>query len=243
VATYVREELAPISFRGLPWDREGRVVVTELEAIGLAIVNVYAVNGTDKRYWDHDLGAFDGDRHAFKRRFNTRLLEDAQKLVARGLSLVLVGDWNIARSKLDTFPRLRTEEPHVLARKEFNETFIPTLEVVDAFRHLHPTARKYTWFNRNARGRLDAARVDFALVSKALVATLASADILEDPARPGASRSRNRHRGGHRPPYVPARPRPKDPIQTAHGRASPFHFGVSRVGWTGAPVASDRHGA
>ena len=56
--------------------------------------------------------------------------------------------------------------------------FLPSLDVVDVFRELHPEAKKYTWFAKHARG-LDAARVDFALVSRELVRDVVAADIDE----------------------------------------------------------------
>jgi exonuclease III len=49
---------------------------------------------------------------------------------------------------------------------------------VDIWRERHPQARAYTWFNRRARG-LDAARVDYVLVSADLVPAVRAADILE----------------------------------------------------------------
>jgi exodeoxyribonuclease-3 len=144
VATYVKKRFAPSRGRTLPWDREGRVVVTELPSKQLAVINLYAVNGTSKPYYDHDLGRIDGDRHAFKRRVNRAIRDEAAALAARGFALIVVGDWNISRAAIDTHPRLRTEEPHAGARRELNEVVIPSLELVDAFRALHPTARKYT---------------------------------------------------------------------------------------------------
>jgi exodeoxyribonuclease III len=165
VATYVRSSLATEGAK-LPWDHEGRVMITPVS--GVVVVNVYAVNGTDRPHEG-------GTRHDFKRQFNKRLMEDLRALRA---PLVLVGDWNISRSAIDTHPRLRTEEPHALARKLFNEQFIPGLDVVDVFRHLHPEARKYTWFRRSRT--LDAARVDFALVSSTLLPNVVDADIRED---------------------------------------------------------------
>jgi exodeoxyribonuclease III len=158
----------------LPWDREGRVVVSELP--DLVIVNVYAVNGTTKPYFDQDLDRFDGDRNDFKRRFNMRLMEELKRFAK---PLIAIGDWNISRAKIDIHPRLRTEEPHATARKQFNEVFILTLGLVDVFRHLHPDAKKYTWFRRNAR-TLDAARVDYALISESLLPRVREADIRED---------------------------------------------------------------
>jgi exodeoxyribonuclease-3 len=183
VATYVSAALNAKAHEPFAWDREGRVIVTELPRHQIAIANVYAVNGTDKPYFDHALGRVEGDRHEFKRRFVRLLGEECRALVARGLDLLLVGDWNVSRTKLDTFPRLRTESPHALARREFNEAFMPSLDLVDVFRELHPSARKYSWWNRRAPpGKVDAARVDFALLSRRRLADVVEADIDEDPA-------------------------------------------------------------
>jgi exodeoxyribonuclease-3 len=181
VATYVREELEPVPVAGPAWDREGRVVAVRLRAARVLLVNVYAVNGTTKPHYDHEQRAVTGDRHDFKRRFQADLITYVRAL--RGDDrLVLVGDWNVSRTALDTWPRLRSELPHSLARAMFNDTLMPALEVVDAFRELHPEQRAYTWFNRLARpGTLDAARVDFALVSRNLLANVADASIEAEP--------------------------------------------------------------
>lgn len=187
VATYVRDGMAA-AHAEVDWDREGRVLVTTFAELGFAVVNVYAVNGTSKPYYDHALGRIDGDRHTYKRRFIERLAAACERLRERGLLLVLVGDWNVSRTSMDTHPRLRTEEPHALARAAFNERFIPGLDLADAFRELHPEARKYTWFNRRAPAeKLDAARVDYALVSRALMPGVFEADIDERPASRFAS--------------------------------------------------------
>jgi exodeoxyribonuclease-3 len=182
VATYVREDVAHERLPNPEWDREGRLVVVQLSKHGFALGNVYAVNGTDKPYFDHALGRFEGDRHAFKRRFQADVLHYFLELKRRGHELILIGDWNISRTAQDTFPRLRTELPHALARTMFNDTFMPALDVVDAFRALHPEERAYTWFNRLAPpGKLDAARVDFALVSRALMPRVREATIFDEP--------------------------------------------------------------
>ncbi|HEU0029854.1 MAG TPA: exodeoxyribonuclease III [Kofleriaceae bacterium] len=169
VATFVRGEA-----RGaVPgFDREGRVVV--VRHAGLAIANVYAVNGTARPYLDEH-GREAGDRHAFKRRFQRAVLELGRALAGDG-GVVLAGDWNVSRAALDTHPRLRTEEPHATARAELNALLDET-GFVDIWRARHPDERGYTWFNPRSR-TLDAARVDYLLVSADLVERVRAAHIL-----------------------------------------------------------------
>jgi exodeoxyribonuclease-3 len=187
VATWVRAPESAVRL-AYPWDVEGRVVVTGLPARGLAVANVYAVNGTARPHRDPRTGAVHGDRHRFKQAFIERLGRDLAALQRQGLRLVAIGDWNVSRTALDTTPRLRKEEPHATARRRFNEEFVAGLDLVDVFRERHPGRRAHTWFNPRARGgRLDAARVDFALVSRALAPAVLDAGIDESPAaRPGS---------------------------------------------------------
>jgi len=116
------------------------------------------------------------------------MVEECSILQARGLRLLLAGDWNVSRTRLDTTPRLRTEEPRATVRRRFNDEFIGELDLVDLFRDRHPQARAYTWFNRRARnGRLDAARVDVVLASRALADCVTATGIDEtETARPGS---------------------------------------------------------
>jgi exodeoxyribonuclease-3 len=170
VATFVRGR-----WRGeVPtWDLEGRVVVVRKP--GLAIVNVYAVNGTAKPYFD-ETGRVAGDRHELKRRFQTRVMDLGRELRREG-AVIMAGDWNVSRTAQDTYPRLRTEEPHARARAELNARMIAE-GFVDIWRERHAKERGYTWFNRRARG-LDAARVDYILVSAEIVPRIRAADILD----------------------------------------------------------------
>jgi exodeoxyribonuclease III len=172
VATFVRGR-ARVRAEVPEWDREGRVVVTRMAK--LSVVNIYAVNGTAKPYYAAD-GSVVGDRHAFKRRFQRSVLELAAALRAHG-GVIIAGDWNVSRTAMDTYPRLRTEEPHARARGELNAELERT-GFVEIWRHLHPEARGYTWFNPRARG-LDAARVDYIVISPDLVSKVRAATLLE----------------------------------------------------------------
>jgi exodeoxyribonuclease III len=170
VATFVRGR-----WRGMApaWDVEGRVMVVRKR--GCAIVNVYAVNGTAKPYYD-EAGRIAGDRHALKRRFQAQVMDLGRVLRSAG-SVIMAGDWNVSLAAVDTHPRLRTEEPHARARAELNARLVEE-GFVDIWRERHPQQRAYTWFNRRARG-LDAARVDYILMSEDLAPRVRTADILD----------------------------------------------------------------
>ena len=170
VATFVRGR-----WRGEApaWDREGRVLVVRKP--GLAVVNVYAVNGTAKPYFD-EAGRAVGDRHAFKRRFQAQVMDLGRELRAAG-GVVMAGDWNVSLTRLDTHPRLRTEEPHARARAELQER-LRAEGFVDVWRSMHADERAYTWFNRRARA-LDAARVDYIVLSADLVSRVETTAILD----------------------------------------------------------------
>lgn len=155
------------------WDLEGRVVVVRKR--GLAVVNVYAVNGTSKPYYDAT-GRVAGDRHALKRRFQSSVMDLGRDLRRAG-GVIMAGDWNVSRTAQDTYPRLRTEGPHARARAELNARLTEE-GFVDIWRDRHADERGYTWFNRRSRG-LDAARVDYILVSSDLAPRVRSADILD----------------------------------------------------------------
>lgn len=155
------------------WDREGRVVVVRRR--GLSIVNVYAVNGTSKPHYD-ETGTIRGDRHRFKCWFQARVMDLGRDLRRHG-SVVMAGDWNVSRSAQDAYPRLRSEAPHAQARAELNARIVED-GFVDIWRERHPSARAYTWFNRRSRG-LDAARVDYVLVSADLAPGVRTSEILD----------------------------------------------------------------
>lgn len=149
VGTYVSSRFPyQYSTREVDWDAEGRVLIMTIPQLKLAIVNVYALNGSEFP-WKHPLtGQTKGTRNERKREFNRLLKAELRKMQDQGLKLILIGDWNISREKRDCFPRLRTEEPHSQARKEFNEDFITSLSVVDSFREAHGDKRSYSvsWF-------------------------------------------------------------------------------------------------
>lgn len=167
------------------WDLEGRVLCIELQHVPLSIFNVYAVNGTYNPYKDPVTGHVCGTRHDRKLAFHRLLVDECRALQAQGRRVVITGDLNVARERIDGQPGLREHpQQHVVNRKDFNGRFFADrhgLGAVDTFRHLHPDLRKYSWVSRSADWLASCDRVDYILVSRRLAHeddALLEADVL-----------------------------------------------------------------
>ncbi|KAI0347284.1 DNase I-like protein [Trametopsis cervina] len=181
VITYAKDPESVSTYREVDWDSEGRVVILEMKS-GWALVNVYALNGSEYMWKDPTGVNLPKTRNERKREFNRLLLKECRAMQTRGLRLVLIGDFNISLEKEDCHPCLRAEYPHTLARKEFNEKFIPGINVVDIFRDRHGDRRAYSWFAKGKPQGTDCARVDYALVERSLVEKVEEIEYLEDPS-------------------------------------------------------------
>lgn len=148
------------------------MLVTVFTTLRLAVVNVYAVNGTESPYRDPVTGAVKGTRHHFKRSFHSRLVEECKRLEDAGLRVVVGGDVNIARGAIDGFPGIRLGDEHVRNRRDFNEKFFDGeegLRAVDAWREMRGGERKYTYYPPRRAWGSSCDRVDMFILSRALV--------------------------------------------------------------------------
>lgn len=146
VASYI-SSLFPYQYtaREVEWDAEGRIVIVTVDSLRLCVINVYALNSSEYDWKDPLTNKIKGTRSERKREFNRLLMTECQHLIkTRQYRVIMIGDFNISRDRRDCIPRLRTEHPHSLNRHEFNEIFIPTLDVVDVFRELHGDERSYS---------------------------------------------------------------------------------------------------
>lgn len=196
------------TIRPVKWDSEGRFLVIETKAIGtipkLAIFNVYMVNGTDNAYKDPETGQVVGTRHDRKLAVHGLLRDECRKLEADGFGVVIAGDVNIARSRIDGHPNLRTfPKQHRLNREDFEAKFFSEkidpgyggemkskdqgLGMVDIFRHLHPDKKSYTYYPRTRTFGESCDRVDMILVSRTLQYHLKEAGMHETPSERGPS--------------------------------------------------------
>ncbi|CCG80575.1 Predicted protein [Taphrina deformans PYCC 5710] len=149
------------------WDQEGRVSILRFPR--LHIYNVYCLNSSENPYKDPVTGETHGTRSERKRLFDAKLASTLQAHVDQGVQVVLLGDLNISRYKIDSLGgHLRTHHPHDLNRAHFNDKFSPFRDII---RERFPDRPKYTWFSRaedSWTGNNDKARVDLILLSHGL---------------------------------------------------------------------------
>jgi exodeoxyribonuclease III len=157
---------APVEVRrGLPGD-EGDMQARYLEAEvqGLRIASIYLPNGNPQP----------GPKFDFKLSWFERLRRHAQLLLDSGRPVVLAGDFNVVPTNADIYNAWLWRFDAVL-QPETRAAYERLLAQgwVDATRHLNPTGRVYTfWVNADAFRRNAGFRMDFLLVSPALVGRL-----------------------------------------------------------------------
>lgn len=151
-------------------DSEGRVLTLEFDDFYL--VNVYVPNsGSELKRLDY--------RATWDKAFAVFL----KKLGAKK-TLIVTGDFNVAHEAID----LARPKPNYNKTSGYTQTEIDGLDgilktgLVDTFRQLHPEEVKYTfWSTRfNARARNTGWRIDYFLLSKAMLPKVQKAEIYND---------------------------------------------------------------
>lgn len=157
--------------RDVDWDQEGRIMIVELDKI--QIWNVYAVNGTDNPWRHPQSGEIIGTRHDKKLDLHQKIVADCRSAAETGVSFLIIGDLNVAPSRIDGYPNLRTfPQQHVLNRADFNRKFFDSdngLRAIDIWRHLRGNERKYTYFPRGRPWASSCDRIDLVISSRSLI--------------------------------------------------------------------------
>lgn len=152
------------------FDVEGRVISTLHN--GFRLFNVYFPSGQRGR-----------ERVEYKLDFYAHLLALCDRYHAQGENLIITGDFNTAHMPIDLRnPRQnqRTSgflpEERAWVQKYIDHGF------VDIYRHLYPDRVQYTWwtFRATARERRVGWRLDYFLVSKALLPRIVDVIIHEE---------------------------------------------------------------
>jgi len=121
-----------------------------------------------------------GPKFDYKLRWFDRLATHAAELLATGMPVVLVGDFNVMPTELDVYKPERWVDD-ALFRPEVREAFHGLLAQgwADAVRALHPGERIYTFWDyfRNAWARNAGLRIDHLLLSPSIVDRLRAAEV------------------------------------------------------------------
>jgi exodeoxyribonuclease III len=172
--TAVISKTAPLSVRqdiGVTChDGEGRVIAAEFE--DLFVVSVYVPNAKQ------DLSRL-ADRQDWDRCFLVYL-----QTLEQQKPVVCCGDFNVAHTTIDLAHPKANEGQHGFTPEERAgfQRFIDA-GFIDTFRYLHPVApHHYTWWRQfgGARARNIGWRIDYILISAALLPRLRSATILPE---------------------------------------------------------------
>ena len=173
VAILARGETPVELRRGLPGDAtDAQSRYLEAEVKGLVFASVYLPNGNPQP----------GPKFDYKLAWFERLIGRAHELQRLQKSVVLAGDFNVVPSNRDIYNAWAWRWDAVM-QPESREAYRRLLAQgwIDATRRLHPDERIYTfWVNADAFRRNAGFRMDFLLLTPALVPRLKSAGVDTD---------------------------------------------------------------
>ncbi|MBA3328393.1 MAG: exodeoxyribonuclease III [Solirubrobacterales bacterium] len=176
VAIVARQKLeleAPVS--GLEGElRTDEARWVEATAGGLRLVSTYVPNGR----------AVDTPTFTEKLTFLDAAAKRAALLGAGDLPLIIGGDLNVTRTDLDVYdPAAFIGSTHVTSDERSRlEAILEAGDVIDTYRHLHPDAQQFTWwdYRQGAFHRGLGLRIDYLLASDAIASRLEECGIARD---------------------------------------------------------------
>jgi exodeoxyribonuclease-3 len=156
---------------GEPARDEARWIEADVD--GLRAVSVYVPNGQ----------AVGAPAFADKLRFLEAIAERVPELLAGGHPVVIGGDFNICRADADVYdPAAFAGSTHVTEEERSRFEAVLEAGLVDSFRHLHPEATAYTWWDYRA-GNFHKGlglRIDYLLLSAGLAGDVVRCGMARD---------------------------------------------------------------
>jgi exodeoxyribonuclease III len=171
VAILSKTEIKPLR-DDLPGDDDLFTHSRYIEAFtgGVVIGCIYLPNGNP----------YPGPKFDYKMRWMKRLADHAQDLVDRELPVLLVGDYNVMPTELDTYKPEKYLD-NALFSREAREAYDDLIKQgwTDAIRELFPEQRIYTFWDyfRNAYARDAGLRIDHFLLNKHVAGRLVHAEV------------------------------------------------------------------
>jgi exodeoxyribonuclease III len=162
--TSILSKVQPISWHeGLEGHiDEGRVTLAEFDTFFL--LATYVPNSGRDRF-DYRINKWDKDLRSY-----------IKALESKGKGVVWIGDLNVINQDIDIH-NLKGNEKYAGATPEERKSFQKTLSggLTDTFRHLYPTAQKFSWFSalsKSARAKNQGWRIDMSIITRGLLPRL-----------------------------------------------------------------------
>ncbi|QQL50284.1 DNA ligase D [Mucilaginibacter ginkgonis] len=126
---------------------------------------------------------YPGPKFDYKLRWFQRLADHAKGLIDRDLPVLLIGDYNVMPTELDTYKPEKYLD-NALFRVESRETYKALVDQgwTDAIRKLYPEERIYTFWDylRDAYGRNAGLRLDHFLLNKRVASRLITGGVYKE---------------------------------------------------------------
>jgi exodeoxyribonuclease-3 len=99
--------------------------------------------------------------------------------------IIFVSDFNVAPAELDIYTTRGKDKSNGFTKEERNAfgSLLKDCDLINSFRELHPTEKKYSWFSPIINKRRDLSKgwlIDMILISKTLKNKLKQCDILSE---------------------------------------------------------------
>ena len=155
------------------YDCEGRVLRADFG--DTTVLSTYFPSGTT------------GDvRQEYKYEFLDYFTEYTDDLLSEREKVVICGDINICHQPIDIHDPVRNKKSSgfLPEEREWMSQFLEDNKLTDSFRHLYPERVKYSWwsYRSNAKKNNKGWRIDYCLVSDALVNQIEEVDMLTELA-------------------------------------------------------------
>ncbi len=165
VAICARVPLADVwkGFGDPVWDEQKRIIGATVGDVH--VINVYVPHGDERGT----------EKFRYKLNFYRYLIEFLSRRWTPTVPLCLVGDLNVARSDLDVWdPEALRDTIGTMPEERKALEALLDWGLVDAFRHLYPDRRQFTWWDYIG-GRIwkdEGMRIDYVLVTPPLLPRL-----------------------------------------------------------------------
>jgi len=150
------------------WDRQKRIICGKVWGINL--VNVYIPHG----------GSRGTAKYHYKLKWVNKLVDFLDHSYSPEEKLVIVGDFNVARSDLDVYdPQIMKDGIGTMAEEREALDRILHWGLVDLFRNLHPQERLFTWWDYigGAIWKDEGMRIDYVFCSEPLIGKVVDTQI------------------------------------------------------------------